>query len=94
MNRPEDFDQNQNNENQEYNINEEGKAAREGDPNAQGETRWYGISYQNPYGGYTPPMSFYDFENGRKKKGTKIALITVCALFLALLPSPTYQYPV
>lgn len=84
MNRPEDFDQNQNNENQEYNSNAEGQNARNGYSNLRQEPQWYGISYQN--GGYTPPMSFYEVEgSGKKEKGTKIVLIVACVLILALL---------
>ena len=85
MNRPEDFDQNQNNENKEYDPYIEGQNTGScSDP--QQQPHWYGISYQNQNGEYAPPMSFYEVENvGKKKKGAKIALITVCVLLLALI---------
>ena len=75
MNRPEDFDQNQNNENKEYDPYIEGQNTGScSDP--QQQPHWYGISYQNQNGGYAPPMSFYEVENvGKKKKGNALEIV-------------------
>ena len=82
MNRPEDF--NQNNENQGYDAGNQGTGNHYSDPSCG--PQWYGVSYQNQNGEYMPPMSFYEFEGSRKrKKSAKIALIAVCAILLALI---------
>lgn len=82
MNRPEDFDQN--GENQEYNANIEGQSATNNRFDPSQEPQWYGVSYQN--GGYAPPVSFYEDDEGNKKKKTpKLALLAVCVLILALI---------
>lgn len=49
------------------------------------EPCWHGVSYQNNNGGYAPPMTFYEVEHGKKRKGHKVALIAVCVLLCAVL---------
>ena len=89
MNRPEDFERNQNN-NQEYDPSAEGKSTDASHGDQGQEPRWYGVSYENLNGGYLPPVSFNEGgQVGKKKKGVKIALIAVCVAFCLLLAAMT-----